>query len=85
VVLGGLIGFVLYRRRVVLQSSNNPTIRYDADMGTVDGALTNGKLEKRSSIPAASLKGPAASTIISPFYAKLEPNEKQELETTSDA
>ena len=85
VLLGALIGFVFYRRRLVLQSGHNPTIRYDADMGTVDGALTNGTIEKRSSIPVASLKGPASSTFTSPFFTKAEINEKQELEATSDA
>ena len=82
-VLGGLIGYVFYRRRVLGRAGHSPTIRYDADMVTVDGATTNGKPDKRSSIPSASLTTP--STIISPFYKKLEPTEKQELVSAADA
>jgi hypothetical protein len=84
-VLGGVIGFVFYRRHASLRAGHAPVVKYDADMGTIDGAMTDGTTEKRSSIPVNSLKGPSSTTFISPFFKKYETNEKQEVETTSEA
>jgi hypothetical protein len=84
VALGGLVGFVVYRRRLSLKYGNSPTVRYDADMITVDAAHTNGTTLKRTtSIPANSFKGP--STFISPFFTKPEANGKEEIDAAPDA
>ncbi|CAF4600407.1 unnamed protein product, partial [Rotaria sp. Silwood1] len=85
VVIGGITGFVFYRRNLLSRLNNTPTVKYDADMITVDGATINGPDEKRTSIPKISLTGPATKPYISPFYRKSQSTEKQETETATDA
>ncbi|CAF0929763.1 unnamed protein product [Rotaria sordida] len=80
VAVVGIIGFILYRRKSLSRSSNAPTVKYDADMVTVDGGTMNGAAEQRTSIPKASLSGPATKAFVSPFFKKPETTENQETE-----
>ncbi|CAF4252007.1 unnamed protein product, partial [Rotaria sp. Silwood2] len=84
-VIAGITGFLLYRRQLSLRAANGPTVKYDADMTTVDVSDMNGTTEKRTSISKNSLKGPAIKPFISPFYRKSQSTEKQETENATDA
>ncbi|CAF1053199.1 unnamed protein product [Rotaria sp. Silwood1] len=54
-----IIGFVLYRRHLLLKSSITPTVKYDNDTITVNGATTNEGTEKQTSTSVDLLKEPA--------------------------
>jgi hypothetical protein len=78
-VVAILLAFVYYRRRS--QSRNQlPPVTYAANMDEVNGTTASEEKEQRSSIPAASLKGPAATTFVSPFYKKQEANGTHQIE-----
>ncbi len=81
-VLAVLLGFAYYRRRSESRANEIPAVKYDADMGTIDGGTVHEEAEKRTSIPVASLKG---SAFLSPFYSKPETNGKQEIENETTA
>ncbi|CAF3002146.1 unnamed protein product [Rotaria sp. Silwood2] len=74
--VGIIIGFVLYRCRLLLKSSIRLTVKYDHDTITVNGITTNEGTEKQISISAGSLKESVARTLLSSFYNKSLTTEK---------
>ena len=67
-------GIWYYKRHQQTQhsSANRTEIRYESGKDEVQGAMTNGSSDQRSSIPSSSLKAPSTSTITSPFYKRLQ-------------
>ncbi|CAF1605813.1 unnamed protein product, partial [Adineta ricciae] len=84
VILGGIGGFLYYRRRVAFQNSQSPTVSYGSGAITMDDPLKNGKSGKQtSSVSTGSLKG--TLKIVSPFYQASTATEKEDPDEVTDA
>ena len=66
-VLLVLIVIIYYRRHSRSKATEMPMIEYRRKTDSVHGDISNERNEKRSSIPAAALRGPAFSAFTSPF------------------
>jgi len=77
VALLGLIGFIMYRRRLAASSGQTPLMGYRTGTDSVVSDIPNGTKANRSSIPTDSLKSPTSFVNPLPLYKKQELNNHQ--------